>query len=173
MRIQHHHRHSTRSSLSGSKAAPLPSQQRLTRALGWLVGAALLVGGLGVGLQAQAAPSNGSASCTPSTCGQVTAVTARQVKGEGTGLGVVSGAVLGGLVGNQLGKGTGNTVLTVGGAVAGGYAGNEVKKNIKKHTVYKTTVRLGNGTVHDYTLKTQHAVGAKVSVVNGRVMARP
>jgi len=158
---------------SGLKAAKLPDQ-RVLRTVGWLVGAALLVGGLTIGLRAHAASTSNATSvaCTPKTCGEVTAVSARQVKGEGSGLGVVGGAVLGGLVGNQMGKGTGNTVMTVGGAVAGGFAGNEVEKNVKKHTVYKTTVRLGDGTVHEYTLNTQHAVGAKVSVVNGRVRAR-
>jgi outer membrane lipoprotein SlyB len=142
---------------------------RVMRTVGWLVGAALVVGGLSIGLRAEAA----STDCTPTTCGEVTAVAAHRVKGKGSGLGVVGGAVLGGLVGNQMGKGTGNTVLTVGGAVAGGYAGNEVEKNMKKHTVYKTSVRLGDGTMHEYTLNTQYAVGSKVSVVNGKVTARP
>ncbi len=143
----------------------------MLRTFGWLVGAALLVGGLTVGLRAQAATST-PVSCTPATCGEVTAVTPQQVKGQGSGLGAVGGAVLGGLVGNQLGGGSGKTVLTVGGAVAGGFAGNEVEKNVKKSTVYRTSVRMGNGTVHEYTLKTLYAVGAKVSVVEGRVRAR-
>ena len=92
------------------------------------------------------------------------AVQAIEVKGKGSGLGVVGGAVLGGLLGNQMGKGTGNTVMTVGGAVAGGYAGNEVEKNVKKHTVFKTTVKLDDGSTHDYTVSHQFAVGAKVHV---------
>lgn len=155
----------------GLKAARLPDQ-RVMRTVGWLVGAALLVGGLTVGLRAHAASTSSTApACTPKTCGEVTAAQARQVKGQGSGLGVVGGAVVGGLLGNQMGKGTGNTVMTVGGAVAGGFAGNEIEKNVKKHTVYKTTVRLGDGTVHDYTLNTQHAVGSKVSVVKGKVRA--
>lgn len=153
------------------KTKTLPDQRRVARTIGWLVGAALLVGGLSIGLRAHAATSN-AVQCTPATCGEVTSVTARQVKGEGSGVGAVGGAVLGGLVGNQLGKGNGNTVLTVGGAVAGGFAGHEVEKNVKKRTVYATKVRLGNGTVREYTLNTQHAVGAKVSVANGRVRAR-
>ncbi|RZI84898.1 MAG: glycine zipper 2TM domain-containing protein [Rubrivivax sp.] len=170
--MRHPHSSSTR---TGAKALPWQDQKqqrRVMRTVGWLVGAALLVGGLGIGLRAEAATASGTTACTPATCGQVTAVTARTVKGQGTGLGVVGGAVLGGLVGNQVGKGTGNTVMTVGGAVAGGYAGNEVEKNMKKHTVYRTSVRLDNGTVHEYTLNTQHAVGTKVSVINGKVRAR-
>jgi|GWRWMinimDraft_5_1066013.scaffolds.fasta_scaffold02396_3 uncharacterized protein YcfJ len=153
------------------KTKALPDQKRLMRTMGWLVGAALLVGGLGVGLRAEAATSS-SVKCTPATCGEVTSVNVQQVKGEGSGVGVVGGAVLGGLVGNQLGGGSGKTLLTVGGAVAGGFAGNEVEKNVKKHNVFKTKVRMGNGTVHEYTLKTQYTVGDKVSVVEGRVRAR-
>jgi uncharacterized protein YcfJ len=168
--MAHHQYHPQSSRAPGAKAAPL-ADKRVMRTIGWLVGAALLVGGLTIGLRAHAATTN-AVQCTPAICGEVTAVTAQTVKGKGSGLGVVGGAVLGGLVGNQLGKGTGNTVLTVGGAVAGGYAGNEVEKNVKKHTVFKTSVRMGNGTVHEYTLNTQYAVGAKVSVVNGRVRAR-
>jgi outer membrane lipoprotein SlyB len=169
----HHHR-------SELKTAPLPhalDKRRVMRTVGWLVGAALLVGGLTLGLRAHAATTASAAStssnaCTPTTCGEVTAVAAHRVKGKGSGLGIVGGAVLGGLVGNQMGKGTGNTVMTVGGAVAGGYAGNEVEKNVNKHTVYKTSVRLGDGTVHEYTLSTLYAVGSKVSVVNGKVRSR-
>jgi uncharacterized protein YcfJ len=57
-------------------------------------------------------------------------------QGKGSGLGVVGGAVIGGLLGNQVGGGTGKKLATAGGAVAGGYAGNEVEKNAKKSTVW-------------------------------------
>ena len=40
-------------------------------------------------------------------------------------VGTVGGAVAGGLLGNQFGKGTGKTVATVGGVAAGGYLGNK------------------------------------------------
>lgn len=156
-----------RSPRPGSKAAPLPNQ-RLLRTTGWLVGLALLVGGLTVGLRAHAATSNASAAsntaakCT--TCGVVTAVEAHNVKGKGSGVGVVGGAVLGGLLGNQLGKGTGNTLATVGGAVAGGYAGNEVEKSVNKHTVYKTTVKMDDGSTRRVTVSHPYAIGAKVTV---------
>lgn len=166
MKTQYHHE--PQRTVLKTKSLP---NQRVLRTVGWLVGAALLVGSLTIGLRAQAATAS-NVQCTPSTCGKVTSVTAQQVKGKGSGVGVVGGAVLGGLLGNQLGKGSGNTVMTVGGAVAGGFAGNEIEKNVKKSTVYRTSVRMGDGTVHEYTLNTQHAVGAKVSVVNGRVRAR-
>ncbi len=145
-------------------------QQMVVRVVSALVGLTLVAGGLLTALNAHAGttstakPAASSASAALATHGTVQSVQAVQVKGKGSGVGVVAGAVLGGLVGNQMGKGTGNTVMTVGGAVAGGYAGNEVEKNVKKHTVYKTTVKLDDGTVHEYTVSQQFAVGAKVKV---------
>jgi uncharacterized protein YcfJ len=45
--------------------------------------------------------------------------------------GTAIGAVVGGLLGNQIGAGGGRTVATVGGAAAGGYAGNQIQKNMQ------------------------------------------
>ena len=42
-------------------------------------------------------------------------------------LGTATGAVIGGLLGNQVGGGTGKKVATVGGAVAGGMVGRKVQ----------------------------------------------
>jgi uncharacterized protein YcfJ len=66
-------------------------------------------------------------------------------QGKGSGLGVVGGAVIGGLLGNQVGGGTGKKLATVGGAAAGGYAGNQVEKNAKKSTVWVAQVVDRNG----------------------------
>jgi len=43
-------------------------------------------------------------------------------------VGIGVGAVVGGLLGNQVGGGTGKTLATIAGAVGGGYLGNEVAK---------------------------------------------
>lgn len=43
-------------------------------------------------------------------------------------IGIGVGAVLGGLIGNQVGGGNGKTLATIAGAVGGGYVGNEVAK---------------------------------------------
>lgn len=43
-------------------------------------------------------------------------------------VGIGVGAVIGGLLGNQVGGGTGKTLATIAGAVGGGYIGNEVAK---------------------------------------------
>ena len=43
-------------------------------------------------------------------------------------LGIGVGAVVGGLLGNQVGGGSGKTLATIAGAVGGGYVGNEIAK---------------------------------------------
>jgi uncharacterized protein YcfJ len=43
-------------------------------------------------------------------------------------VGIGVGAVIGGLLGNQVGGGNGKTLATIAGAVGGGYLGNEVAK---------------------------------------------
>lgn len=47
-----------------------------------------------------------------------------------TGVGIAAGAVIGGLLGNQVGGGKGRTLATIAGAVGGGYVGNEVEKRV-------------------------------------------
>ena len=69
-------------------------------------------------------------------CLWVQEIHAETREGKGSGLGVVGGAVIGGLLGHQVGGGAGKKLATVGGAAAGGYAGNEVEKNAKKSTVW-------------------------------------
>ena len=43
-------------------------------------------------------------------------------------IGIGIGAVVGGLLGNQVGGGNGKTLATIAGAVGGGYLGNEIAK---------------------------------------------
>jgi uncharacterized protein YcfJ len=53
----------------------------------------------------------------------------------GTGV----GALVGGLLGNQVGGGNGRTLATVAGAAAGGYAGNQIQKKVQQGNTYATT----------------------------------
>ncbi|HJV52387.1 MAG TPA: glycine zipper 2TM domain-containing protein [Noviherbaspirillum sp.] len=43
-------------------------------------------------------------------------------------VGIGVGAVVGGLLGNQVGRGNGRTLATIAGAIGGGYVGNEIAK---------------------------------------------
>jgi uncharacterized protein YcfJ len=62
----------------------------------------------------------------------------------GTGI----GAVVGGILGHQVGGGSGKTLATVAGAGAGGYAGNKIQQNAQKNDTYTTTEQRCN-TVYD------------------------
>ncbi len=57
--------------------------------------------------------------------------------------GTVLGAIVGGVLGNQVGKGNGRTAATVGGAVAGGAIGNRVSAaNDRSYTDTETRCRV-------------------------------
>lgn len=55
--------------------------------------------------------------------------------------GTAIGAVVGGLVGNQVGGGRGKTLATVAGAVGGGYAGNRIEASRQKPQVTSSVER--------------------------------
>ena len=90
-------------------------------------------------------------------CGYVQSVKKEKRKGEGGAVGIVGGAAVGGLVGNQFGKGNGKTLATVGGAVAGGFAGNEVQKHVTAKEVWVTKVKLQDGSVRSFEQEKQPA----------------
>lgn len=100
------------------------------------------------------APAHGArAKSRPALCGHcgtVQEVSEIKKKGEGGAAGIVGGAVVGGLLGNQIGGGTGKTLATVGGAVAGGYVGNEVQKKVTSKSVWVTKVQMRDGTVRTF-----------------------
>ena len=83
-------------------------------------------------------------------CATVQQVHAVTRKGEGGAVGMIGGAVVGGLLGHQIGGGTGKTLATVGGAAAGAYAGNEVQKSANSKTVWVTKVKLKDGSLRNF-----------------------
>ncbi len=97
-------------------------------------------------------------------CGTVLEVRQEKRKGQGGAAGIVGGAVVGGLLGNQIGKGTGNTLATVGGAVAGGYAGNEVQKHVTSKNFWVTKVRMKDGSVRTFAQEARPAWAAGQAV---------
>ncbi len=111
-----------------------------------------------------------AAVCT--TCGVVESVATMKVKGEGTGLGAVGGAVLGGVIGHQMGGGTGRDAMTAVGVVGGGIAGHEVEKRARATTQYQVKVRMQDGTLRTVTQSTAPTVGQKVTLNAGKLVAR-
>ncbi len=95
-------------------------------------------------------------------------------KGKASGVGAVGGAVAGGVIGNQFGHGNGKAAMTVLGAVGGGVAGNEIEKNVKKYTVWVTTVTFKDGTQKRFERTSDPGLraGDVVTVVNGRPVRR-
>lgn len=83
-------------------------------------------------------------------CARVTDVHTEARRGQASGVGVVGGAVVGGLLGSMVGGGNGKKLATVGGAVAGGYAGNEIEKNQKTHSVWVVQVQERDGRTHRF-----------------------
>ncbi|WP_266171576.1 glycine zipper 2TM domain-containing protein [Dyella subtropica] len=105
-------------------------------------------------------------------CGVVNDVQVINVDKSASPLGMVIGAVAGGLLGNTVGKGNGRTAATVVGAVAGGAVGNEVgKRNSGPDTAYQISVRLDDGRYATVTQADDPQVrrGDYVEIRNNRV----
>jgi uncharacterized protein YcfJ len=103
----------------------------------------------------------------------------------GTGL----GALVGGVLGHQVGGGNGKTLATVAGAAAGGYAGNTIQKQAQENDTYTTTEQrcstvydrkeepAGFDVVYEYQGRRHHVhmdrnPGASLPVRDGRVVTK-
>jgi outer membrane lipoprotein SlyB len=108
------------------------------------------------------------------SCGTVESVQAIEHKAQPSGVGVVAGALLGGVVGNRFGGGNGRALSTVAGAVGGGYAGNEIEKNVHHTTTYQVRVKMEDGKIRTFSYNTQPnwSAGDQVKVVEGALTAR-
>ena len=107
-------------------------------------------------------------------CGRVESVRSVQTAAKPSGVGVVGGAVVGGLLGNQIGNGNGRSLATVAGAVGGGFAGNEIEKRTRTATTYQVSVRMEDGKVRTFPYDNQPnwSTGDRVRVVDGYLRAR-
>lgn len=107
------------------------------------------------------------------SCGVVEAVHAVTQRGQGSGLGAAGGAIVGGLLGNQVGGGNGRKLATVAGAVGGAVVGNQVEGNMKSTTTYQVRVRMEDGktrTINSSSANWQ--AGDHVKVVKGHLQRR-
>jgi uncharacterized protein YcfJ len=85
-------------------------------------------------------------------CKDVAVTRQAPIKDEHKIAGTAIGAVVGGLLGSQVGGGNGKKLATVAGAVGGGYAGNKVQGNMQASDTVTTTERRCN-TVTDTSEK--------------------
>lgn len=74
-------------------------------------------------------------------CEDVPVSRQRPVKDQNRIVGTVTGALIGGVLGNQVGGGDGRKLATAAGAAAGGYAGNKVQQNMQAKDTYTTYER--------------------------------
>ena len=77
-------------------------------------------------------------------CGVIESIRVINNYGNASGLGLVGGAVIGGLLGHQVGGGHGKDAATVAGAVGGAVAGNAIEKNAGSSKSYEVTVRFND-----------------------------
>jgi uncharacterized protein YcfJ len=79
---------------------------------------------------AQAVAGGGAAqqSTTNNTTHTAPVQTAHKSVPQNSAVGIGVGALIGGVLGNQVGSGDGKTLATIAGAIGGGYVGNEVAK---------------------------------------------
>ena len=125
---------------------------------------------------AKSKPVQVAAADTPkwcSNCGNVESVRAIKQRAQGSGLGAAGGAVVGGLLGNQVGGGHGRQLATVAGAIGGAVVGNQVEGNMKATTSYEIRVRLDDGTLRTFhqASEPQWRSGDRVRIVKGRLRA--
>lgn len=88
-------------------------------------------------------------------------------------LGTLGGAVVGGLLGHQVGSGRGNTAATIAGAAGGAYAGREIERRTRGDgDAYRIVVRMDDGSYQAVGQEAQPNVrqGDRVRVQNGAVM---
>jgi outer membrane lipoprotein SlyB len=108
------------------------------------------------------------------SCGRVESIREIKTAAKPSGIGIAAGAVLGGVLGNQVGAGNGRALATVAGAVGDGFAGNEVEKRTHTTTTYEVVVRMENGSVRQFPQSSSNGwqVGDPVRVVNGELRSR-
>jgi uncharacterized protein YcfJ len=97
------------------------------------------------------------------------AVQVRQPERFGDKDGMVAGALIGGLLGNQVGGGSGKTVATVAGVVGGGYAGRQIDRRHQGGRVSTQSQRV----CHTETRQKSTTVGYEVQYqIDGKVLSK-
>jgi uncharacterized protein YcfJ len=108
---------------------------------------AVLVGCNESDAKAQTVAAN-AAPVAREECHDETITHTKPVKDKNQIAGTAVGAVLGGVLGHQIGGGDGKKLATAGGAIAGGYAGNKIQENAQEKNTYTETKRVCK-TVYD------------------------
>ncbi len=107
-------------------------------------------------------------------CGVIESTRVINQRAEGSGVGAAGGAVVGGLLGHQIGGGRGKDLATVAGAIGGAVAGNQIEGRVNATRSYEIVIRLDDGSTR--TINQTDAPGwnngDKVRVVDGVIHSR-
>lgn len=131
-------------------------------------------GGYPVTTTGGAIPTTTTSSATGYGVVQAIDVIPRE-QAAGLGLGTVAGAVVGGVLGNQVGSGSGRKAATVAGAVGGGIVGHQMERNAANSgQVYRVAVRMDNGSMQTLAQEVPPGVqvGDRVRLDNGVIVER-
>jgi outer membrane lipoprotein SlyB len=103
--------------------------------------------------------------------GRVVAIDVVRGPGRTSGGGAVAGAIVGGVLGHQIGSGRGNDAATVAGAIGGALAGNEIEKRRNDDELYRIVVQMRDGREAAFTQPSLEGirVGDRVRVADGRL----
>jgi len=104
-------------------------------------------------------------------CGTIAAINVVEVQGSDSGAGAVGGALAGGVLGHQAGKGKGKTAMTVLGALGGAFAGNMAEKAVRSSHQYNVVVQMDAGGTQTvkFTSQPPYGVGQHVRVDGGQL----
>ena len=100
--------------------------------------------------------------------GVVESVREVTIENERSGVGAVTGAVVGGVAGSNVGQGKGATIGTVLGAVAGGIAGQALEKNVGTKRGLEITVKMDSGELRAFVQEADETFrpGERVRIVS-------
>jgi len=106
-----------------------------------------------------------------SDVGRVVAIDVMGGPGRTSGGGAVAGAIVGGVLGHQIGSGRGNDAATVAGAIGGAVAGNEIERRRTSDDHYRVTVELRDGRTASFMQDSPNGlrVGDRVRISEGRL----
>ena len=107
-----------------------------------------------------------------SDTGRVVAIdVVRGSAGRTSGGGAVAGAIIGGVLGHQVGSGRGNDAATVAGAIGGAVAGNELERRRGDDEHYRVVVQFRDGREATFTQESLNGlrVGDRVRITDNRL----
>lgn len=104
--------------------------------------------------------------------GTVSSIQIIDTEQRGISGGAILRAVLGGVVGNQIGSGSGRKIATGAGVIGGAMAGNEISKRANgDNQLYRVTVRQSNGRTQqfDYQQIGDLQIGDRVRIEGAQI----